>query len=96
MAVRFKDYNLINNQLLEEIRRQNLELRDKYSLDRRQAVDSHNGLHQQPEHHLSLNILAMLSENTGYRGDEEEFSKSVKVIPQPRLSTIITSITMQD
>ena len=91
MAVRFKDYNLINNQLLEEIRKQNLELkrsmenyqadsRDKYNLGsyRRQFVDSHDGQSQQPQHHLSPDILAMLGEDTGYRGDEEdeEFSDS--------------------
>ena len=88
IAVRFKDYNLINNQLLEEIRKQNLELkrsmenyqadsRDKYNLGRRQYVDSHDGL-SQPQLHLSEDIRAMLREDTGYRGDEEddEFSDS--------------------
>ena len=88
MAVRFRDYNLINNQLLEEIRKKNLELkrsmenyqansRDKYNLGRRQYVDSHDGL-SQPQLHLSEDIRAMLSEDTGYRGDEEddEFSDS--------------------
>ena len=88
MAVRFRDYNLINNQLLEEIRKQNLDLkrsmenyqadsRDKYNLGRRQFVDSHDG-QSQPQLHLSEDIRAMLSEDTGYRGDEEddEFSDS--------------------
>ena len=86
--MRFRDYNLINNQLLEEIRKKNLELkrsmenyqansRDKYNLGRRQYVDSHDGL-SQPQLHLSEDIRAMLSEDTGYRGDEEddEFSDS--------------------
>ena len=82
MAVRFRDYNLINNQLLEEIRKQNLDLkrsmenyqadsRDKYNLGRRQFVDSHDG-QSQPQLHLSEDIRAMLSEDTGYRGDEED------------------------
>ena len=30
-----------------------------------------HGRQVQPEHHLSPDILAMLSEDTGYRGDEE-------------------------
>ena len=83
MAVRYKDYNMINNQLLEEIRRQNLDLkrsmenyqadtRDKYNLGRRHWVDSLDGQIQQPQLHLSKDIQAMLSEDTGYRGDEEE------------------------
>ena len=54
--------------------------RDNYNLgsNRRQFVDSHDGQSQQPQHHLSPDILAMLGEDTGYRGDEEdeEFSDS--------------------
>ena len=80
MAIRFKDYNMINNQLLEEIRRQNLDLkmsmenyqadtRNKYNMSRRPYVDSLDG---HGHHQLPPDIQAMLGEDTGYRGDEEE------------------------
>ena len=81
MAFRFKDYHLINHQLLEEIRRQNVDLkmsmeqqqvenRNKYNMSKRPWVDSLDG-HGQPQV-LSPDIQALLSEDTGYRGDEEE------------------------
>ena len=78
MAFRFKDYNMINNQLLEEIRRQNLDLKmsmENYQADtrnkynRRPYVDSLDG---HGHHQLPPDIQAMLGEDTGYRGDEEE------------------------
>ena len=77
MAVRFRDYNLINNSLLEEIKRQNLEL--KKSMENFQVgnkmmsqnipvkgVDTLDG-------HFSP-LSDMLAEDTGFIGDEEDFS----------------------
>ena len=75
MAIRYKDYHLINHHLLEEIRQQNLEVkmsmeqmqvenRNRFNQSRKSWGDSLDG--------LGPDILAMLSEDTGYRGDEEE------------------------
>ena len=63
IAARFKDYNKINNCLLEEIKKQNFEMRsrmDSFSLD-------------QPDHSNRNDMLeALLAEDTGFDGDEEE------------------------
>jgi hypothetical protein len=41
-ALKFKDYNLINNTLLQEIKKQNLEL--KRSMETFQVGESHAGM----------------------------------------------------
>jgi len=75
MAIKFKDINLINNTLLEEIKNQNLEL--KMSMMNFQAgskdrvVNPRDGLDSLGSyygHHLS----EMIAEDTGFIGDEEE------------------------
>jgi len=79
MAIRFKDLNLINNSLLEEIKRQNLEL--KMSMENFQAGSKtsqdiprghHEGVDTLDSHFTPLSD--MLAEDTGFNGDEEEFS----------------------
>ena len=79
MAIRFKDINLVNNSLLEEIKRQNLEL--KMSMENFQAVSKtsqdiprghHDGVDTLDGHFTPLSD--MLAEDTGFNGDEEEFS----------------------
>eukprot|EP00092_Neocalanus_flemingeri_P040439 GFUD01044040.1.p1 GENE.GFUD01044040.1~~GFUD01044040.1.p1 ORF type:complete len:549 (+),score=224.27 GFUD01044040.1:102-1748(+) len=75
MAVRFRDLNLVNNSLLEEIKRQNLEL--KKSMENFQVV---NKMKNGPvstvdtlDGHFSP-LSDMLGEDTGFIGDEEDFS----------------------
>jgi len=79
MAIRFKDLNLINNSLLEEIKRQNLEL--KMSMENFQAVSKSSedtprghdeGVDTLDSHFTPL--ADMLAEDTGFNGDEEDFS----------------------
>merc|ERR1719470_712901 len=78
MAIRFKDLNLINNSLLEEIKRQNLDL--KMSMENFQAVSKssqdtprgHEGVDTLDSHFTPLSD--MLAEDTGFNGDEEDFS----------------------
>lgn len=78
IAVKFKDYNKINNNLLEEIRRQNFEL--KRSMECFQ-VGSKTSSYPPPintgidtlDGHLS-SLSQLLSEDTGFVGDEECFS----------------------
>ena len=81
MAIRFKDYNLINNKLLEDIQQQNLELKrsmETFKLDNKNSYnfdkpgsprDSLDGL-------AHLKLREMLDEDAGWQGDreEEEFS----------------------
>jgi len=74
-TIRFKDLNLINNSLLEEIKRQNLEM--KRSMENFQVsnklphniatVDTLDG-HFTP-------LSDMLAEDAGFIGDEEDFSE---------------------
>jgi len=76
MAIRFKDLNIINNCLLEEIKRQNLELKnsmEKFQVGNKlsqsipmNSVDTLDG------HFIPLSH--MLAEDTGFNGDEEDFS----------------------
>ena len=79
MAVMFKDYNLLNNSLLEEIIRQNLDL--KKSMETFQVSNKTKFISQ----NTSLNnmdtldshfppLSDMLAEDTGFNGDEEDFS----------------------
>jgi len=80
----YKDYNLINNTLLQEIKKQNLELkqsmqmfqvRNRFQFDGRGDGDVIDG--SVPSYDAALSVL--LSEDTGFRGDEEieeQFSDS--------------------
>jgi len=77
LAVRYKDLSMINNSLLEEIKRQNLELKmsmENFQVDNKADVQSVNctkfSKSQQPSIH------ALLSEDTGFKGDELDFSDS--------------------
>ena len=77
MAIRFKDYNLINNKLLEDIQKQNLELKrsmETFKLDNKNSYnfgkpgspqDSLDGLAQHK-------LRELLEEDAGWQGDREE------------------------
>ena len=78
MAIRSKakDYNRINNKLLEDIQKQNLELkwsmgtfkldnRNSFIADKPDSGDSLDGL-------AHLKLREMLDEDTGWQGDREE------------------------
>jgi len=77
-AINYKDMNLVNNRLLEEIKKQNLEMRksmESYQVANRTEsmisnIDAHDG------HLLNPRISAMLEEDTGFVGDEEVDSDS--------------------
>jgi len=76
MAIRFKDLNLINNSLLEEIKKQNLDL--KMSMQNFKVVANENqnipkaGVDTLDSYFTPLSN--MLAEDTGFNGDEEDFS----------------------
>ena len=68
MAARFKDYNKINNYLLEEIKNQNLELKSRmesFSLDQTDRGSKTDYMET---------IEALLAEDTGFDGDEEDWA----------------------
>jgi len=77
LAIRFKDYNLINNKLLEDIQKQNQELRrsmETFQLDNKNnykskfsgnPYDNIDGIDHDK-------LRKMLDEDTGYKGDEDE------------------------
>ena len=82
MSIRFKDSNLINNSLLEEIKWQNLEL--KITMENFQAGSKtsqdiprghHDGVDTLDGNHFTP-MSDMLAEYTGCNGDEEGFSDS--------------------
>jgi len=81
VAVRFKDYNKINNQLLEEIRRQNLELKQnmesfQVSGRSRAGADTLDGAALEGSRaSLTSHLNQLLAEDTGFVGDEEDFSE---------------------
>ena len=76
MAIKFKDLNLINNCLLEDIKRQNLEL--KRSMETFQVVNKMNPIIPP----LNVDTLdgnfrplsSMFAEDTGFNRTEEELS----------------------
>ena len=76
MAIRFKDLNLLNNCLLEDIKRQNFEL--KKSMENFQVGNKlsqnipMNSVDTLDGHFIPLSY--MLAEDTGFNGDEEDFS----------------------
>jgi len=75
IAITFKDINKINNTLLEEIRKQNFDL--KRSMEDFQVKSSQAGRNVSKvdtlDGHLP-GIFEMLSEETGFIGDEEDVS----------------------
>ena len=75
----FKDYNKINNQLLEEIRRQNLELKrnmESFQVEGRLRTSGQDSLdtggNSTTFASLSSHLDQLLAEDTGFVGDEED------------------------
>ena len=75
----FKDYNKINNQLLEEIRRQNLELKrnmESFQVEGRLRTSGQDlldtGGNSTTFASLSSHLDQLLAEDTGFVGDEED------------------------
>ena len=75
----FKDYNKINNQLLEEIRRQNLELKrnmESFQVEGRLRTGGQDSLdtggNSTTFASLSSHLDQLLAEDTGFVGDEED------------------------
>eukprot|EP00092_Neocalanus_flemingeri_P104956 GFUD01134475.1.p1 GENE.GFUD01134475.1~~GFUD01134475.1.p1 ORF type:complete len:549 (+),score=210.84 GFUD01134475.1:102-1748(+) len=79
MAVRFRDLNVVNNSLLEEIKRQNLELKksmENFQVGNKMRSSSQNipinSVDTLDGHFSSLSN--MLAEDAGFIGDEEDYS----------------------
>jgi len=77
MAIRFKDYNLINNKLLEDIQQQNLELKRSMETFKLDNKNSYNvGKPGSPRDSLDglahLKLREMLDEDAGWQADREE------------------------
>ena len=76
MALRFKDYNLINNQLLEDIQKQNQEIKrsmEEYKIDNRNSFyNSRSSFYDTLDGQDRDLLRSMLNEDTGFQGDEEE------------------------
>merc|ERR1719323_507397 len=75
----FKDYNKINNQLLEEIRRQNFELKrnmESFQVEGRLRTSGQDSLdtggNSTTFASLSSHLDQLLAEDTGFVGDEED------------------------
>ena len=84
IAYMFKDYNKINNHLLEEIRRQNMELKrnmESFQVDgmlrssSQDSVDHLGGNNSTTLSSLSSHLNQLLAEDTGFVGDEEDFDE---------------------
>lgn len=83
IAYKFKDYNKINNHLLEEIRRQNMELKrnmESFQVDGRLRMSSQDsvdfgGTNTTSLSSLSTHLNQLLAEDTGFVGDEEDFDE---------------------
>ena len=81
-AIRFKDYNLINNKLLEDIQRQNLELKRYMETSKLENKNSYHQTKLAPGYYDTLDGLGqlklreMLEEDAGWQGgdEDEEFS----------------------
>jgi len=76
MAMKFKDFNLINNALLEEIKKQNFELKrsmETFQVGNKLSQAISTGTVDVLDGHLH-SISNMLAEDTGFVGDEEDFS----------------------
>jgi len=83
IAYMFKDYNKINNHLLEEIRRQNMELKrnmESFQVDGRLRSSSQDSVDLGGNNTTTLSSLSshlnqLLAEDTGFVGDEEDFDE---------------------
>ena len=83
IAYVFKDYNKINNHLLEEIRRQNMELKrnmESFQVDGRLRSSSQDSVDLGGNNTTTLSSLSshlnqLLAEDTGFVGDEEDFDE---------------------
>ena len=83
IAYRFKDYNKINNHLLEEIKKQNLELKrnmESFQVDGRLRTSSQDSVDFDTRNSTTLSSLSnhlnqLLAEDTGFVGDEEDFDE---------------------
>ena len=83
IAYRFKDYNKINNHLLEEIKKQNLELKrnmESFQVDGRLRTSSQDSVDFDTRNSNTLSSLSnhlnqLLAEDTGFVGDEEDFDE---------------------
>jgi len=83
IAYIFKDYNKINNHLLEEIRRQNMELKrnmESFQVDGRLRSSSQDSVDLGGNNSTTLSSLSshlnqLLAEDTGFVGDEEDFDE---------------------
>jgi len=83
IAYMFKDYNKINNHLLEEIRRQNMELKrnmESFQVDGRLRSSSQDSVDLGGNNSTTLSSLSshlnqLLAEDTGFVGDEEDFDE---------------------
>ena len=75
---RFKDYNLINNRLLEDIQKQNLELKrsmETFKIDNKNSYNQQkpgSGYFDTLDGLGHLKLKEMLEEDTGWQGDEED------------------------
>ena len=78
MAYRFKDYNIINNRLLEDIQKQNLELKrsmENFKIDNKNSYNASKPAGNYYDTLDGLNhdkLREMLEEDTGWHGDLEE------------------------
>ena len=75
VAARYRDYNKINNSLLQEIRRQNLEMRSRMESFSSLDQADHGNPHSRRNYVLGANIEALLAEDTGFDGDEEDWEE---------------------
>lgn len=75
-AFMYKDYNVINNTLLQEIKKQNLDLKQSmqmFQVGNRQHYRSPGAdVLDGPSPLFSSSISALLAEDTGFQGDEDE------------------------
>lgn len=74
-ALKFKDYNLINNTLLQEIKKQNLELKrsmETFQVRTREKFRYSGDTVDAGAILWPPSIQSLLAEDTGFQGDEEE------------------------
>ena len=75
VAARYRDYNKMNNSLLQEIRRQNLEMRSRMESFSNLDQADYGNSHSRRNDIFGGNIEALLSEDTGFDGDEEDWEE---------------------
>ena len=78
VAIRFKDFNLLDNCLLEEIKRENLELKnsmESFQVGNKMSQNIPTKSVETLDGHF-IPLSDMLAEDTGFNGDKEDFSDS--------------------